>query len=284
MRTASILTATLLLSASTLASPHPALAHCSLAAVAKIAERIRAAANDIGDLPTVAQVELDSTLDDLHSCYDTARADAEKWAIVVLREQAAIEIAAAVANEGHFSRSRALIRATRERLADLASRANGNRRATVMLARLRVEAMGVDDLAHRAQRIISMKVAGDHVFDEGTASVPKAGQPVSTRRPRAMISAPLSCARPNVPATTLHAIEPDTPAVAQQHGISGQVQVIVALDEQSHVLSTSIGSSPSAVLNQAALQAAQQSTFRTEIRDCKPIASRYLFTVDFSSQ
>jgi TonB family protein len=95
---------------------------------------------------------------------------------------------------------------------------------------------------------------------------------------------PQSCARPNVPATTLHAIEPDTPAMAQSQGISGTVQVIVALDESSHIVSTSIGSSPSAVLNQAALQAARQSTFQTEIKDCKPIAARYLFSVDFSSQ
>jgi TonB family protein len=94
---------------------------------------------------------------------------------------------------------------------------------------------------------------------------------------------PQSCARPNVAATTIRAVEPDTPAMAQQQGISGTVQVIVSLDEQSHILSTSIGSSPSAVLNQAALSAARQSTFQTEIRDCKPIAAKYLFSVDFTS-
>ncbi|HEY0613206.1 MAG TPA: energy transducer TonB [Candidatus Elarobacter sp.] len=95
---------------------------------------------------------------------------------------------------------------------------------------------------------------------------------------------PATCARPNVPATTIRAVEPDTPALAQQQGISGTVQVIVSLDATSRVTSTRVQSSPSSVLNSAALSAARQSTFQTEIRDCKPIAADYIFTVDFSSQ
>jgi len=95
---------------------------------------------------------------------------------------------------------------------------------------------------------------------------------------------PQSCARPNVPATTLHAIEPDMPAMAQQQGIQGTVQVIVSLDATSHVTATKVQSSPSVVLNQAALSAARQSQFQTEIRDCKPIAADYIFSVDFQSQ
>jgi periplasmic protein TonB len=95
---------------------------------------------------------------------------------------------------------------------------------------------------------------------------------------------PVSCARPNVAATTLRAVEPDTPPLAQQQGITGTVQVVVSLDAASHVTGTRIQSSPSALLNNAALSAARQSTFQTEIRDCKPIAADYIFTVDFSSQ
>jgi TonB family protein len=96
---------------------------------------------------------------------------------------------------------------------------------------------------------------------------------------------PQTCAGPaNVPATTVRAVEPDTPAMAQQQGISGTVAVIVALDENSHIVSTSVQSSPSAILNGAALSAARQSTFRTEVRDCKPIAAKYIFSVEFSSQ
>jgi TonB family protein len=95
---------------------------------------------------------------------------------------------------------------------------------------------------------------------------------------------PLSCARPELPAATLHAAEPDTPVIAQQQGISGTVNVIVSLDVQSRVVGTRIQSSPSAALNAAALAAARGSRFRTEIKDCAPVAADYLFSVEFSSQ
>lgn len=95
---------------------------------------------------------------------------------------------------------------------------------------------------------------------------------------------PLSCARPNVDAATLHAVEPDTPPLAQQQGISGTVQVVVSLDATSHVTSTKVQSSPSAILNNAALSAARQSTFQTQIVNCKPIAADYIFSVEFNSQ
>ena len=95
---------------------------------------------------------------------------------------------------------------------------------------------------------------------------------------------PLSCARPNVAATTLRPVEPDTPALAQQQGISGVVQVVVSLDAQSRVVGTRIQTSPSAVLNQAALAAARGSQFRTEVRNCEPVAADYIFSVDFTAQ
>ena len=95
---------------------------------------------------------------------------------------------------------------------------------------------------------------------------------------------PLTCARPNVDAATLHAVEPDTPPLAQQQGISGTVQVVVSLDAQSHVVNTKVQSSPSAILNNAALAAARQSTFQTQIVNCKPIAADYIFSVEFNSQ
>ena len=95
---------------------------------------------------------------------------------------------------------------------------------------------------------------------------------------------PLTCARPSVAATTLRALEPDTPALAQQQGVSGVVQVVVSLDAQSRVVGTRIQSSPSAVLNQAALAAARGSQFRTEVKNCEPVAADYIFSVDFTSQ
>ena len=90
-----------------------------------------------------------------------------------------------------------------------------------------------------------------------------------------------TCARPNVPARVLRAIEPDTPALAAQQGIHGTVQVIVSLDADSHVAGARIMSSPSAVLNQAAMNAARQSTFQAQIRGCQPIAADYIFSVEF---
>jgi TonB family protein len=93
-----------------------------------------------------------------------------------------------------------------------------------------------------------------------------------------------SCAQPNVPARTIRAVEPDTPPLAQQQGISGDVAVIVSLNAQSQVVNVKVQSSPSELLNNTALQAAHQSTFQTETVNCKPVPSEYLYTVQFSSK
>ncbi len=110
---------------------------------------------------------------------------------------------------------------------------------------------------------------------------PATPPPTATPRPT---PTPQACSRPNVAATTLHPVEPDTPPMAQQQGISGVVQVVVSLSADSRVTGTRVQTSPSAILNQAALTAARQSTFQTEIRDCKPIAADYIFSVEFNSQ
>jgi outer membrane biosynthesis protein TonB len=95
---------------------------------------------------------------------------------------------------------------------------------------------------------------------------------------------PLTCARPNVPASTLRAAEVDTPPIAQAQGISGTVGVVVSPDAQSRVVATRVQSSPSALLNAAALATARGSQFRTEVRNCEPVAADYLFSVEFTSQ
>ena len=92
-----------------------------------------------------------------------------------------------------------------------------------------------------------------------------------------------SCARPNVPASVVRPVAPDMPAMAQQQGITGTVQVVVSLDPGSRVVGTRIQSSPSAILNAAALSAARQSLFQTEIRNCVPIASDFVLNVSFGS-
>jgi TonB family protein len=108
-----------------------------------------------------------------------------------------------------------------------------------------------------------------------------AASPEPTPRPT---PTPLSCARPDIPATTVRAVEPETPALAQQQGISGTVAVIVSLDAHSRVVATRIQNSPSAVLNGAALAAARGSQFKTEVKNCEPIAADYIFSVEFTSQ
>jgi hypothetical protein len=89
------------------------------------------------------------------------------------------------------------------------------------------------------------------------------------------------CARPNVPAMIVHAVDPDVPPMAQQQAISGTVQIIVSLDTSSRVTGTRVLFSPSAILNSAALAAARQSTYQTEIRNCVPIAADFVFSAKF---
>ena len=117
--------------------------------------------------------------------------------------------------------------------------------------------------------------------DVSAPPAPPAATPAVTPKPT---PTPLSCARPNIAATTIRATEPETPALAQQQGISGIVQIVVSLDVQSRVVGTRIQSSPSAVLNAAALAAARGSQFRTEVKNCEPIAADYVFSVDFTTQ
>ena len=90
---------------------------------------------------------------------------------------------------------------------------------------------------------------------------------------------PSTCVAPDLPAITLTAGEPDVPWLGSE---SGTVQVSVALDADSKVVSTKILSSPSAGLTAAALSVARRSTFHTAQRACRAVPSQYLFTVDFN--
>jgi hypothetical protein len=55
----------------------------------------------------------------------------------------------------------------------------------------------------------------------------------------------------------------------------GTVEIVIHLDEQSQVRSTTTIQSPSQVLTAAFLQSVRASTFQTEIRDCRSVASDY---------
>jgi len=88
---------------------------------------------------------------------------------------------------------------------------------------------------------------------------------------------------PNQPARVVKAAPPQMPDVAQQQGITGDVQVLVTLDETGRVINATIQSSPSRVLNEPALAAARNSTFRPEIKNGRPISATYLFVVTFDT-
>lgn len=91
-----------------------------------------------------------------------------------------------------------------------------------------------------------------------------------------------ACVRPNVPAFIVRGEPPVTPPEALRQEIQGKVDVAVSLDALSHVTAVRIASTPSALLNSAALEAARHSAFQTAIRDCQPIAGDYIYSVDFA--
>jgi TonB family protein len=136
----------------------------------------------------------------------------------------------------------------------------------------------------------STEVANTHTvgnvngIPQGQGTAAPVAAPVSTPVPPPPTPTPQMCARPNVPPGTDRAIEPDMPAMAQQQGITGDVTIDISLDENNHIVAASVESSPSKILNAAALSAARQSTFHTEIKDCKPVAATYRFVVTFASQ
>ncbi|HEY4439507.1 MAG TPA: energy transducer TonB, partial [Candidatus Elarobacter sp.] len=78
---------------------------------------------------------------------------------------------------------------------------------------------------------------------------------------------PAPCDTPNEPAAVLRQAAAETPPLAQQQGLAGDVQIVVSLDEQSRVTQAVVRSSPSAVLNNAALYAARRSLYRAEVRN-----------------
>lgn len=92
---------------------------------------------------------------------------------------------------------------------------------------------------------------------------------------------PAMCARPNLPASVVHAVRGVVSPMAEQQGLYGRVDVVVSLDAASRIVGTRVLRSPAGILNQAAITAAQASLFQTEIRNCRTIASDLIYSVDF---
>lgn len=94
-----------------------------------------------------------------------------------------------------------------------------------------------------------------------------------------------SCANPNVEATATQKVTPDMPEIARQMGATGTAQIKVTLDPNGGIVSATVfRSTNNRALDQAALQAAQQSKYAPEIRNCQKVGGSYLYTVTFESQ
>lgn len=124
---------------------------------------------------------------------------------------------------------------------------------------------------------------GDVAGDGGRIGTPATAQPASATTPPTLAATPKpTCAQPHLDATTTNPVVPDTPETAREQGATGTVQVKVSLSATGSVLSATVyKSSGSPLLDEAALQAAQQSAYAPEIDDCIKVSGAYIFRADF---
>lgn len=93
-----------------------------------------------------------------------------------------------------------------------------------------------------------------------------------------------ACSAPNVEAKTITAISPDRTASEFDAGTNATAMIKVDLDATGSVIGVSIyASTGSMELDRAAMDAARESTYAPEMRDCQAVPGSYLFKVEFSS-
>ena len=112
---------------------------------------------------------------------------------------------------------------------------------------------------------------------------PVTGPDIGPTGPPEPTAAPtVACTAPDIAAHALNAITPETPRLAQEEGLTGTAQVKVSIDAAGSVTDVSIyRSSGSSLLDTAALNAAKESTYKADIRNCEAVPGSYLFTVVF---
>lgn len=118
--------------------------------------------------------------------------------------------------------------------------------------------------------------------DKGTSApaAPTAAPPTPSPTP----SRP-ACANPNVDAVATDKVTPEMPEIARQMGATGTAQVKVSLDESGKVTAIAIyKSTNNRALDSAALDAAKQSKYAPEVKNCTKVAGSYLYTVTFENQ
>jgi hypothetical protein len=86
-----------------------------------------------------------------------------------------------------------------------------------------------------------------------------------------------ACIVENFPGFTIEAAQPAIPGPPRP--LHGRIVVIVSLDADSDVVATRIQSSPETAFNVYALDAVRRSIFHTTIRNCKPVAADFVFTI-----
>jgi TonB family protein len=99
---------------------------------------------------------------------------------------------------------------------------------------------------------------------------------------RSPITAISGCAGSHSDAAVVNAVPPDYPEIARQMGLTGTSLVQLDLTPSGTIANASIlTSSGNSLLDRAALAAARASSFRSEVRDCTPVAGSYIFSVAF---
>ena len=143
----------------------------------------------------------------------------------------------------------------------------------------------------RAASIVSVQQSGRTVTCPLRATTVQAVEPVSdaaiiphTRTVDAVPvpDPPMTCDRPFVDGSADHSVAVEAPPMARQQGIIGIVTVSVMVDEHGRPSDARIVSSPSVLLNSAALAAAKAMTYTPAIYRCAPNPQgRALFRMDF---
>ncbi len=93
-----------------------------------------------------------------------------------------------------------------------------------------------------------------------------------------------ACSEPNVEAKTISAVSPDRTASGFDASTNVTAMIKVDLDASGRVTGVSVyASTGSLELDRAAMDAARESTYAPETRDCQAVPGSYLFKVEFSS-
>ncbi len=92
----------------------------------------------------------------------------------------------------------------------------------------------------------------------------------------------MAAACPPTPAAIVSRAEADFPEMARtMHSDGGTVIVKLDLDPAGHVAKTSVQKSAgNSLLDQAAIKAARQTSYKPATESCKTVASVYLMVVD----